>query len=161
MDTALLSLFSLVFFVFAFGINIVVMAFRAIVEAIFKKLDVVLPAKVENFISDFWKEWVLPAMPIVIGGLMAYFISDYPYPPEFAASNSGRLFFGLIAGFFSATVYRFAKFNIKKYVPEEVKSKVGGLAKQMNLKETTDTDIAIADVTDENTADENTSKPNE
>lgn len=155
METALLSLFSLVFFVFAFGINIVVMAFRAIVEAIFKKLDVVLPDKVEDFLGDVWNEWILPAAPIVIGGLMAYFIADYPYPQEFAASASGRMFFGLIAGFFSATVYRFAKFNIKKYVPDEIKAKVDGLAKQMNVKEPTDT------LDTENTVDENPSKPNE
>lgn len=154
METALLSLFSLVFLVFAFGINIVVIAFRAIIEAIFKRIDVVLPAKVENFLGDIWKEWILPAAPIVIGGLLAYFIADYPYPQEFANSPSGRLFFGLIAGFFSATVYRFVKFHIKKYVPNEVKEKVDGLAKQLNVKEPIET-------VDAETMNENTSKPNE
>jgi hypothetical protein len=156
METALLSLFSLVFFVFAFGINFVVMAFRAIIEAIFKKAEIILPKKLEDFLIDVWNEWILPAAPVVIGGLMARFISDYPYPQEFAASASGRLFFGLIAGFFSATVYRFAKFHIRKYVPDEVKAKVGGLAKQMNLKETTD----VIEENSESTVDE-TSKPNE
>lgn len=133
METALLGLFSVVFFVFAFGINFVVMAFRAIIEAIFKKLGFVIPDKVENFLRDVWNEWILPAAPIVIGGFLAYFIADYPYPQDFAASVSGRVFFGLIAGFFSSTVYRFAKFHIKKYLPEQVKAKVDDLAKQMNM----------------------------
>jgi hypothetical protein len=156
METTLLSLFSLVFFVFAFGINVVVIAFRAIIEAIFKKVKIVLPEKLKGFLLDVWNEWILPAAPVIIGGLMARFISDYPYPQEFASSASGRLFFGLIAGFFSATVYRFAKFHIKKYVPEEIKSKIGGMAKQMNLKETTD----IVEENTESTVDE-PSKPNE
>ena len=138
METAISSLISLVFFVFAFGINIVVMALRAIIEAIFKKLDVVIPDKIEGFLRDVWNEWILAAAPVVIGGLLAYFISDYPYPAEFAGSVSGRVFFGLIAGFFSASVYRFAKYHIKKYLPDEVKSKIGALAKQANVTETTE-----------------------
>lgn len=133
MDTALLSLFSIVFFVFAFGINIVVMTLRAVTEAIFKKLDVVIPDKIEDFLRDVWNEWIIPAAPVVIGGLLAYFIADYPYPAEFAASISGRVFFGLIAGFFSASVYRFAKYHIKKYIPEEIKAKIDALAKQNNI----------------------------
>lgn len=138
MDTALLSLFSLVFFVFAFGINIAVMALRAVIEAVFKKLEIVIPNKIESFLHDVWNEWILAAAPVVIGGLLAYFISDYPYPAEFAGSVSGRVFFGLIAGFFSASVYRFAKYHIKKYLPEEVKAKIGALAKQTNVTDVTD-----------------------
>jgi hypothetical protein len=40
-------------------------------------------------------------------------------------------------------------------VPDEIKAKVDGLAKQMNVKEPTDT------LDTENTVDENPSKPNE
>jgi hypothetical protein len=138
METALLSLFSLVFIVFAFGINIIVMALRSISEAIFKKLNVILPNKIESFLYDFWNEWVLPASPIVIGGFLAYFLNDYPYPENFAGSCSGRIFFGLIAGFFSSTVYRFAKFNIQKYLPKEVKKKLNRSAKNTDSKEVID-----------------------
>lgn len=130
METALLSLFSLVFFVFAFGIAIVVMGFRAFVEAIYNRLKPALPDKVEDFLADVWEEWVLPAAPIVIGGLLAHLVADYPYPVDFADSVSGRVFFGLIAGFFSSTVYRFAKYHIKKYLPEDVKKKVDAISKK-------------------------------
>lgn len=130
MESALLSLFSLVFFVFAFGIAIVVMGFRAIVEAIYTRLKPVLPDKVEDFLADVWNEWILPSAPIIIGGFLAYFVSDYPYPADFAVSVSGRVFFGLISGFFSSTVYRFAKYHLKKYLPEEMKKKVDAMSKR-------------------------------
>lgn len=128
MESALLSLFSLVFFVFAFGIAIVVMGFRAFVEAVYTRLKPILPDKFEDFLADVWKEWILPAAPIIIGGLLAYFVADYPYPADFAGSVSGRVFFGLIAGFFSSTVYRFAKYHLKKYLPEEMKKKVDAIS---------------------------------
>lgn len=132
METALLSLFSVVFFVFAFGIALVVMGFRAIVEAIAVRLKPVLPDKVEDMLQDFWNEWILPAAPVIIGGLVALLIADYPYPAEFAETTSARVFFGLVAGFFSGGVYRFAKFHLKKYLPEEVKKKIDDVAKKLN-----------------------------
>lgn len=135
MENALTNLFSLVFFVFAFGINIVVIALRTGFEAIFKKLKFIKSVKLKNTFYDLWNELILPIAPIVIGALLAYFIKDYPYPAEFAVSSSGRIFFGLIAGFFSSSVYKFAKFYVKKYIPTEIKTKVDDLAKQANVND--------------------------
>lgn len=132
METALLSLFSLVFFVFAFGIALAVMGFRAVVEAIAIRLKPVIPDKVEDMIFDFWNEWVLPSAPVIFGGLLAFLITDYPYPAEFASTASARVFFGLVAGFFSGGVYRFAKFHLRKYLPEEIKNKIDNVAKKLN-----------------------------
>lgn len=128
MESALLSLFSLVFLVFAFGIGVLVSTIRTICEAVYRKLTIVIPDKFEGFLEDVWNEWILPAAPVVLGGLLAYFIADYPYPAEFATSVSGRVFFGIIAGFFSSTVYRFAKYHLKKYLPQEIKNKLPSLS---------------------------------
>lgn len=132
METALLSLFSVVFFVFAFGTALAVMGFRAVVEAIAIRLKPVLPDKVEDMLQDFWNEWVLPAAPVLFGGIIAFLVPDYPYPAEFAETTSARVFFGLVAGFFSGGVYRFAKFHLRKYLPEEVKKKVDQVANKLN-----------------------------
>ena len=128
MESALLSLFSLVFLVFAFGIGVLVSTLRTVAEGIYRKLTIVIPDKLEGFLEDVWNEWILPAAPVLLGGLLAYFLADYPYPAEFAASISGRVFFGIIAGFFSSTVYRFAKYHLKKYLPQEIKDKLPSLA---------------------------------
>lgn len=135
MENALTSMFSLVFFIFAFGINIIVITIRTIIETILKKINLVIPQKIGNIIKDIWNEFILPYIPVVIGGLVAYYIKDYPYPSEFATSISGRVFFGLIAGFFSASVYRVSKFYIKKYVPTEIEKKVTEIAKQVNVND--------------------------
>ncbi|MFA5758016.1 MAG: hypothetical protein WC942_01365 [Clostridia bacterium] len=128
MESALLSIFSLVFFVFSFGIGLTVAIVRIISERLWKKLEIVIPDRFESFLLDIWKEWVLPALPIILGVLGAYFLSDYPFPSEFASSNSGRVFFGIIAGYFSKDVYRFAKYHIRKYLPKEVKEKIDSIA---------------------------------
>jgi hypothetical protein len=132
MESALLSLFSLTFLVFAFGIAISVSALRTLIEAICRKTAIIIPDKWEGVIFDVWNEWVLPAAPIVVGAIIAFLVKDYPYPEEFAASGSGRAFFGLIAGFCSSSVYRFAKYHIKKYLPQEVKDKIDSVAGQLN-----------------------------
>ena len=131
MESALLSLFTPAFFVFAFAIALVIIALRAIVRAVSGRLSF-LPDRLEGFLEDLWTEWILPAAPIVVGGLAAFLITGYPYPADFATSASARALFGLIAGFFSSSVYRFAKFHLKKYLPEKIKEKVDGIAKKMN-----------------------------
>ena len=124
MESALLSLFTLSFFLFAFGVAVAVGAIKTILEAIYFRLKIVIPDKFEGFLEDFWNEWVLPAAPVVAGGVLAFFLSDYPYPEGFVGSVSGRVLFGIIAGFFSGSVYRFAKYHLKKYLPEELQKKL-------------------------------------
>ena len=47
---------------------------------------------------------------------MAFYVSNYPYPAELAASGLGRVLFGVIAGFFSGGIYRYVRFQVKKYL---------------------------------------------
>jgi len=124
MEQALVSIFTLSFLVFSIVIAISVSAFRSIIEAIFHKLEIVIPDKAEVIIKDLWREWIVRALPVVVGGLFAYIFVSYPVPAEFAASMSGRVFFGMIAGLFSSTIYSFCKFYIKKYLPDNIKEKL-------------------------------------
>lgn len=132
MDSALLNLISTVFFVFAFAIGIAIIALRAIVRRVASWLSF-LPDKLEGFLGDIWREWILPAAPIIVGGLAAYLIADYPYPAPFNESVSARTLFGIIAGFFSGSVYRFAKYHLKKYLPEEMKKKLDEVGQKLKI----------------------------
>ena len=124
MEQALFSLFTTSFLVFALVVALAVSVLRNVIEALFKKLQFVIPDKTEDILKDLWREWILRALPVLVGGLLAFFVVQYPFPAEFAASNSGRVFFGLIAGLFSSTVYSFTKFHIKKYLPDTIKQKI-------------------------------------
>lgn len=124
MEQALFSLFTTSFLVFALVVALAVSVIRNVIEAIFRKLQFVIPDKTEDMLKDFWREWVLRALPVVVGGLLAFFVAQYPFPAEFAASGSGRVFFGMIAGLFSSTVYSFTKFHVKKYLPDNIKKKI-------------------------------------
>lgn len=127
MEQSFLSLFTTSFFVFALVIAIIIIIIRNIVEAIFRKLSLVIPDKIENILLDFWREWVLRGLPIILGGVIALYASQYPFPEEFAASESGRIFIGIIAGLFSSTVYSFTKFHAKKYIPKQIKEKLNNI----------------------------------
>jgi uncharacterized membrane protein YedE/YeeE len=124
MEQALFSLFTTSFLVFALVVALAVSVLRNVTETIFRKLQFIIPDKVEDVLKDLWREWILRALPVVVGGLLAFFVVQYPFPVEFAVSVSGRVFFGLIAGLFSSTVYSFVKFHIKKYLPNTIKQKI-------------------------------------
>jgi hypothetical protein len=61
-----------------------------------------------NLLSKFYKEVLVPIAPIGTGGLMAYFVTMYPYP-ELFTNTSPRVFFGVVCGLVSAWVYKVAK----------------------------------------------------
>lgn len=124
MEQALFSLFTTSFLVFALVVALAVSVIRNVIEVIFRKLRCIIPDKTEEILKDFWREWVLRALPVVVGGLLAFFVAQYPFPAEFAASVYGRVFFGMIAGLFSSTVYSFTKFHVRKYLPDNIKKKV-------------------------------------
>ena len=124
MEQALFSLFTTSFLVFALVVALAVSVLRNVTETIFRKLQFIIPDKVEDVLKDLWREWILRALPVVVGGLLALFVVQYPFPAEFATSDSGRVFFGLIAGLFSSTVYSFVKFHIRKYLPDTIKQKI-------------------------------------
>lgn len=149
MEQAILGLFSTTFFVFALVVALASSFIRNIAEAIFRKLKIVIPDKYEGFLTDFWNEWVLPALPIILGGLFAFIFTGYPFPTEFAATATGRVFIGIVAGMLSSTIYRFTKYHVKKYVPAAIKDKFSlvkkpGILKEEEVKET---DVVEEDTT--------------
>jgi hypothetical protein len=119
-ETILGELFSLPTIVFAVVIYLQVLLFRKLVEAASVKVARFFPDKWEGFWVELWREWVLPAAPVVFGGLTAYFVVQYPYPEIFASTDAGRLFFGIVAGLAAAYVYPRVLYYYKKFLPTAV-----------------------------------------
>lgn len=59
--------------------------------------------------NRFYRELFLPLGPIATGGLLAAFVSQYPFPEMFGASLSARIFFGVVCGLASSHAYRILK----------------------------------------------------
>lgn len=96
------------FWVFCIVISLFVLSFRWIIEKIAKKIEKLIPKKYSKFERWWkwaWREAILPASPIIFGGLLAYFVADYPYPDPFAGSKMARLFIGMVAGLASGFLY--------------------------------------------------------
>lgn len=127
MEQSINGLFSTSFLVFALVIAIFTQAFRSVIEGIFMKVGVIFPEKVKDALVVFWRQWVLRALPIVAGGLMGWFLLKYPYPNDFAATRTAHVFFGLIAGIFSSTIYDLVKYHAAKYLPDDVKKKIDAM----------------------------------
>jgi hypothetical protein len=122
MEGILASFFSVETIVFCIVVWFAVLILRRIIQGLGKKIAYIFPDKWEPWWIEAWREWILPAMPIVLGGLMAFGIPAYPFPEAFAASSTGRVFFGLVAGGASGYAYRFFKFYLKKFLPEKVQA---------------------------------------
>lgn len=83
----------------------------------------VLRTFVEFFEKDMkdlkmWNELILPIFPVIVGGLIAIFVSMYPYPDGFG-SNTARLIFGSVAGLLSTLVFRVIKSTLNAKISEE------------------------------------------
>lgn len=63
--------------------------------------------------SRWWNEVVLYLLPVFWGGLSASLATSYPLP-QGVSSFSGRLFFGIVVGFFSGFIYKVLKKVILK-----------------------------------------------
>lgn len=101
-------LFSWHLIMFCLSVSAITFVFKKFVTYGVKKV-----AFLKKF-HDFWFQALMPTVPVLIGGCVAYFMKNYPYPPE-VTETSGRLFFGFVAGMFSGLVYKVIKsFIIKK-----------------------------------------------
>ena len=96
------------------------MAFRKIVETGAKKIAPIFPDKYEKWWVELWHEWVLISAPAVIGGLLAFFVTGYPYPDTFAEFTAGRTFFGVVCGLCANSTYKVFKYYIKKLAPKRI-----------------------------------------
>lgn len=125
MDDVLNGLFSLQTLIFIVIIYLAVATFRRIIEkGVAPNIAKFFPDKWEPWWIDLWREWVLLAMPAVIGGLIAFFVKSYPYPEIFAESISGRVFFGIVAGLICNNTYKFLKKKINQLMPVSVQEKM-------------------------------------
>ena len=62
--------------------------------------------------TKWWRDLLLPIMPIIFGGLIGLVAKMYPYPGDIK-SASGRIMFGVAAGMLGGNIYRAIKSMIK------------------------------------------------
>lgn len=118
---ALTGLLSLPFLILCLVIGLFVAGFRKVVESGAKKiLAPIVPDKYEPVWVWVWREVILPVAPLFFGGILAIFASDYPYPPPFDSSLSGKVFISIVAGLGSGFLYPRVKFYFNKWLPKKV-----------------------------------------
>lgn len=125
----IVNLLTLPLLVFSFCIALIVLILRRIVEGVIKKIPVTFSPHMMKHIVFVWREWVIRGLPIILGGLFALLLKDYPFPEAFTTSDSARTAIGLVAGLFSSTVYGFLKVHISNYLPDSIKEKLNSLGK--------------------------------
>lgn len=121
---ALTGLFTLPFLVLCVIIGLIVAGFRWMVEKLAIEIAYVFPDKYEPWWVWFWREAILPVLPLAFGALIAFFVKDYPYPAPFDKSDSARLFIGIIAGLSSGFLYPRVMFYLKKFAPHKLNAEV-------------------------------------
>lgn len=124
MDQALAGLLTLPFLVLCIIISLIVKLFRWIVEAMARKVAYIFPDKWEPWWMWFWREKILPAAPLGVGGALGYFVEQYPWPEPFDKEIMGRVFLGIVAGLVSAFLYPRAMAYWKKFAPKKADAEV-------------------------------------
>lgn len=107
------TLLSWQFVLLCLAISAIVFVSRTIVDFIIKSL---------NKTSSLWEDVILPAAPIVLGGLMGWQMDSFPYPDNLT-SKDFRIIFGIVAGFLSASVYRMIKATLIRKVTDAIGDK--------------------------------------
>lgn len=118
-STGFQYLLSWQFWVFCLGLAAITFVIRKAVE--FFILD--NPKMPGSRTSSLWRNLLLPIAPICNGVIIGFFAKQYPYP-EGISSASGRVFFGLVAGLLSSTVYRLAWNLVKDKIPANINNVV-------------------------------------
>jgi hypothetical protein len=128
MENALTNFFTTQTMIFCLIVYLIVQFFRSSVHFIYTKLENHLPKVADTFLEDMWNEFILPVAPILTGCLIAYFVKNYPYPDTFTKTTQSRVFFGGVAGISCGHVYRFFRFYVKKYLPDQINAKIDKIA---------------------------------
>lgn len=105
MDSVLQGLLSLQFLFFCLAIGAVVFVIRQIVEYAMVNWWPLKQWNAANKDSTIWRGLILPILPIMLGLGATVFAKSFPYP-DGLTTTSGRLVFGLVAGFTSGIVVR-------------------------------------------------------
>lgn len=69
--------------------------------------------------GTWWTELAMPAVPVVVGVLLALACRKYPFPAPIASASS-RVLLGLAAGWGSGWIFRMVKAVIKKKLGVDV-----------------------------------------
>lgn len=108
MDDILQSFLSWQFLAFALAIGAVVFVIRQLVEYWMSNWWPLKQWTAANKEAKLWRDLFLPILPILLGQVGALLATHYPYPEGFT-STSGRIVFGLVAGFTSGLFVRLYK----------------------------------------------------
>lgn len=127
-EQILASFFTPQFVVFCVIIYLLVAGLRKAIEAVAVKLAPAFPDKYEPFWTWLWREFLLPMAPIVTGGALAYFVTQYPYP-EIFNGDAARLFYGVFCGLVSGYVYPRVKYYLETFAPKAVDKTVEDVTK--------------------------------
>jgi cytochrome bd-type quinol oxidase subunit 2 len=111
---ALTGLFTVTFWVLVLIIGITVSTIRFFIQNLAKKVSRFFPKDFDKWWSWAWRESILPALPLITGGVIGLLIEKYPYPEPFSFSLASRIFIGIVAGLFAAFFYPRIKFYLKK-----------------------------------------------
>jgi hypothetical protein len=105
MDTLLQAFLTWQFLFFCLAIGAVVFVIRQIVEYWMENGWPLKQWYAANKEAKLWRGLILPILPILLGQAGALLAKQYPYPEGFT-STSGRIVFGLVAGFTSGLIVR-------------------------------------------------------
>lgn len=113
---------------FGMAVYIVCLIVRRGVELLVPSLKT--PTKMGNV----WQFFLLPTLPVVLGGVAGGFITSFPYP-EGLTSRSMHIMYGLVCGFAAGWAYRILKATVEKKwdvkLPGEADDKIGTLLAQL------------------------------
>lgn len=132
METALGILFSLPTIIFCIVLYLATLIIRRLVELAAKPISKIFPDKWEPWWVCAWKDWILPGLPVLLGGLSGWLITTYPYPEAIGTSTVAHIGFGVVCGWASGYVYRSAKALIKKVLPQKEAEQVEGVLNKVD-----------------------------
>lgn len=105
----------LIFVMYCLGVFALSLGVRRVVEVAYPKAKV----------SLWWTDVILPGVPILLGALIGLVAKKFPFPAPIAVL-SGRLLYGVVAGFLSGWVYRMVRGALKAKSGVELPDPPGG-----------------------------------
>lgn len=92
------------FLIFCLGLAAITFVVRRLLEFVMDRPSIPLDKN-----SIWWRDRALPLLPIILGGIIAFFAKMYPFPEMIGQSAVGRVFFGLVGGLFSSFAFNYIK----------------------------------------------------
>jgi len=102
MDPILQTLLGWQFITFGLGISAIVFVIRKLVEYLMETYTNLSKE------AKLWNDFILPVLPIALGGFLGWLIKTFPYP-DGLSTNGSRIIWALGAGLLSGLLYRVVK----------------------------------------------------